>query len=83
MPARGGSKRLASLIGQARIRNRPMRIYIQPAIQVDAQERIQRLVPPAVFGFLNRVAQIDPDAVAHAVVVVVDVPAADDVPDRN
>src|SRR4051794_3184828 len=60
-----------------------MRIHIQPAIQIDAQERIQRFVSPPVFGDLNGVAQVDPDAVAYAIVVVVDVPAADDIPNRN
>src|SRR5436190_11411330 len=59
-----------------------MRIHIQAAIQVDAQERIQRLVPPAILGFLNGIAQVDPDAVAHAVVVVVDIPRPDSLPER-
>ena len=60
-----------------------MRIHIQPAIEVDDQKRIHRLVAGAVFGLLDGIAQVDPDAVGHAVVVVVDIPRADGLPVGN
>ena len=60
-----------------------MRIHVQPAIQVDDQDRIHCLVAPAVFGFLNRVAKVDPDAVPHAVVVGIHFPRTDDRPRRD
>ena len=60
-----------------------MRVDVQPAVEVDDQEGVERFVEGAVFGLGDGVAEVDPDAVGDAVVVVVDVPGADRFPKRN
>ena len=63
--------------------HQPVRIDVQPAVEVDDQEGVQRFVEGAVFGLGDGVAEVDPHAVRHAVVVVVDVPRPDRFPERD
>ena len=51
-----------------------MGVEVQPAVEIDYEEGIKRLVEPAVGSRADRHAQIDPHAVGHAVAVVVYVP---------
>ena len=53
-----------------------VRVEVQAAVHVQAQDRKQRLVGPAVERVAHRHPQIDPHAVRHPVAVVVDVPLA-------
>ena len=53
-----------------------MCIEIQPAVEVLAEDGEQRFVEPPVGRAADRVAQVDPNAVAHTVAVVVNVPRA-------
>ena len=62
-------------LSSAFVPDRAVGVEIQPAVHIHAEDGEQRLVKRAVLA-ARRHPQIDPDAVRHAVAVVVDVPGA-------